>query len=106
MNMNYREDEESDLSSAQEADLEHELSDRLFKNYKMIKESIKRQQYQKSSSKKSMGSVQRAIEIEEQKNLETRITLTEKQLSKARENNILLLKKLGEAEEQSEFLKF
>ena len=45
MNMNYREDEESDLSSAQEADLEHELSDRLFKNYKMIKESIKRQQY-------------------------------------------------------------
>ena len=37
-----------------------------------------------SSSKKSMGSVQRAIEIEEQKNLETRIQLTEKQLSKAR----------------------
>ena len=66
--MNYQE-ESSDLSSAQEAELEQDLSDRLFKNYRQIKESIKRQQYNQSSSKKSMGSVQRAIEIEEQKNL-------------------------------------
>lgn len=32
--------------------------------------------------------------------------LTEQQYSKARENNILLLKKLSEAEEYTQFLKF
>jgi hypothetical protein len=37
--------------------------------------------------------------------LQTRIALTEKQYSKARENNILLLKKLGEAEESLEFMR-
>lgn len=60
--MNYQEDS-SDISSAQEAE-EQELSDKLFKNYRQIKDSIKRQNYDKSSSKKSMGSVQRAIEVE------------------------------------------
>ena len=42
--MNY--EESSDISS-QEQDLEQQLTDKLFKNYRQIKESIRRQQYEK-----------------------------------------------------------
>ena len=71
-----------------------------------IKNSIKRQSRDRESSKKSVSSVQKAVDAEKQRNLETQVAFTEKQYSKARENNILLLKKLSEAEEMNEFLKF
>ena len=54
----------------------------------------------KHSERKSVGSVKNAIHLEEQKNLEARLSMTEKQLSKARENTALLMKKLSEAEEE------
>ena len=41
-----------------------------------IKNSIKRQSRERESSKKSVASVQKAIQVEEQRNLETRIALT------------------------------
>lgn len=101
---------EHDLSSGTESGQDYsrqdELNERLLDNYKKIKDSIKRQQQSAYPDKTSLRSVEKAIELQQQKNLETRIALTEKQYSKARENNILLLKKLGEAEEYNEFLKF
>jgi hypothetical protein len=50
--------------------------------------------------------VKKAIEEEEQINIETRLVLTEKQLAKSKENTNLLLKKLSEAEEQIEYLEY
>ena len=50
------------------------------------------------SDKKSLASVKDAIHLEEQKNLEARLEMTENQLAKAKENTLLLMEKLGEAE--------
>ena len=41
-----------------------------------------------------------AIHEEEQKNLEARLSMTENQLIKSRENTALLMKKLSEAEQE------
>lgn len=49
----------------------------------------------RESEKKSVSPVKNAIHAEEQKNLETRLAMTEKQLAKARENTALLMKKLS-----------
>ena len=84
--MDYLSDSSAENESPDPADLQ-----RLQAAWKNVKDK-------KQSERKSVGSVKNAIHMEEQKNLEARLAMTEKQLSKARENTALLMKKLSEAE--------
>lgn len=79
---------DSDEQFDQEDSNPHDIY-RLHHILKGVKESKRR------SDKKSLLSVKDAIHLEEQKNLEARLEMTESQLAKAKENTLLLMEKLG-----------
>lgn len=93
------------MSESDDSEPDHNESkdiEKLHQIWKGLKDSKRGDRF---SDKKSLLSVKEAIHQEEQKNLEVRLAMTEKQLGKARENTALLMKKLSEAEEEIDVLR-
>lgn len=85
--MSSGEDSESDHNESRDIEKLHQI-------WKGLKES---KRADRLSDKKSQLSFKETIHQEEQKNLEARLAMTEKQLAKAKENVRLLVNELGEA---------